>query len=196
MKVEKDRPGRVREFATNSQVALIRATSLDGRVRIKLEPPAENSVTSFRPTHLMERVSLAIEAQPGLSKRAVRETVGGKAKAVDLALEILISEYYVDPRRDGQATRHHSLKPYHEDSDTGNRVPVSQPCPDRVPDTGVEDRVPVSPPLRTRDTGHGPTDTPHTTKPDPACVCNGTWDERDEQGRCSQCFGWPESQVV
>ena len=50
----------------------------------------------------------------------------GKATYVDLALELLEAEGYVNAERDGQAKRHHSLNPY--------RVPESQPSPNRVPD--------------------------------------------------------------
>jgi hypothetical protein len=113
---------------------------------------------TFRPTKLMERVSRAIEETPGLSKRAIRDSVKGKASWVDLALELLIAEHHVRTQPDGQALRHHITTPYREPDDT-NRVPVSEPCPNRVPDTGESDRVPVSPPIGTRDTGHGPPDT-------------------------------------
>jgi hypothetical protein len=107
----------------------------------------------------MERASRAIETDAGLSKRAIRETVGGKAGAVDLGLELLIAEGFIEPRRDGQAIRHHSIRPYREMDDQTDRVPVSQPCPNRVPDTGEVDRVPVSRPIKDTDTGHGSADT-------------------------------------
>ena len=130
IRVEKDRPGRVREFAKDAQVATLRATSgPNGAVRIKLEPPEHGRGSGFRPTTLMERASRAIEADPGLSKRAIRETVGGKAGAVDLGLEMLIAEGFIEPRRDGQAIRHHSIRPYREMDDQTDRVPLSQPCP-------------------------------------------------------------------
>jgi hypothetical protein len=160
IKVEKDRPGRIREFATDGQVALLHARSEpNGAVRISLEPP-DTKDTTFRPTVLMGRVAHSVESDPGLSKRAIRETVGGKATATDLALELLISEHYIEARREGQASRHYSLKPYENADEPPDRVPVSQPCPNRVPDTVRVDRVPVSPPVRDTDTGHSSKDTP------------------------------------
>lgn len=113
---------------------------------------------TFRPTGLMERVSHALEEHPGLSKRAIRETVKGKASYVDLALELLIADQYVRTEAHGQTLHHHVKQPYREAADT-DRVPVSEPCPNRVPDTGGSDRGPVSPPIGTRDTGHGAVDT-------------------------------------
>lgn len=117
------------------------------------EPPSATA-NRFRPTVLMERVSRAIEETPGLSKRAIRDHVNGRAEIIDLALELLIAEHHVRVEQDGQARRHHSEKPYREADDTDRvpRVPtVSQPCPGH----GVEDRVPVSPPIGDTDTGHG-----------------------------------------
>lgn len=148
VKVEKDRPGRVREFAVDGQVALLRARSLaDGQVSIKLEPPERGTVTSFRPTVLMERISVAVEANPGSSKRAIRETVSGKNPAKDRALELLTSEGYIEARRDGQTMCHHSVKTYREADEQTNRAPVPPPCPNRAPGTGDSDRAPVPHPL-------------------------------------------------
>jgi len=160
IKVEKDRPGRVREFAKDGQVALLKATSRpDGSVSLSLEPP-DLEATPFRPTGQMERISLAVETDPGLSKRAIREAVRGKRAVADLALEMLISERYIDVRRDGQTCCHHSLKPYREADEDPQRGPVAQPWPDRGPDT-VKPSVAPWPPLKGTDTGHT---TPATEK--------------------------------
>lgn len=159
--VEKDRHGHVRAHEDSSRVvALARITPAEdgARVTVTLTPPdSVSDEGTFRPTVLMERVSRAIEAHPGLSKRGIREGVKGKASAVDLALELLVTDGHVRPDQDGQAIRHHVVTPFREADDT-HRVPVSSPCPDRVPDTGVHDRVPVSPPPRgDTDTGHAAT---------------------------------------
>lgn len=81
---------------------------------------------AFKPTGLMERVSRALEEEPGLSRNGVRAAVKGKASYVDLALELLVSEGFVNAERDGQSKRHSVVNPY--------RVPESLPGPDRVPD--------------------------------------------------------------
>lgn len=109
----------------------------------------------FRPTALMERASTAIEAEPGLSKRSIRTVVGGKSDYVDLALNILVGEGYVEVRRAGQATQHHPIRPYREADEQTDRDPVPQPCPNRAPVTAVRDRDPVPPSLKGTGTGHG-----------------------------------------
>jgi hypothetical protein len=97
--------------------------------------PRERDTTdtpnTFRPTAVMAKVSAAIERNPGLSKRAIRETVGGKSATVLLALELLISEGYVRPEaeQDGRKTqRHYPANPYTEPT-------APQPLPNRSPDT-------------------------------------------------------------
>jgi hypothetical protein len=82
----------------------------------RIVPRAKHDGTapSFRPTVLMERVSWLVEGDPGLSKRAIRAAVKGGNRYVDLALELLLSEKYVEVRRDGQTDAHHSLKPFRD----------------------------------------------------------------------------------
>jgi AAA domain len=119
IKVEKDRHGHVRANAHNGVIAIAHITPTDGgdRVAVALEPPENTSEHGFRPTGYMERVSMLIEERPGLSKRAIRESIGGKSGTVDLALELLIGEGHVEATRDGKAHPHHSLKPYREATD-------------------------------------------------------------------------------
>lgn len=116
--------------------------------RIVSRSHSDDEPTTFRPTGQMQRVSEAVEQASGLSKRAIRTTVGGKAATVDLALELLIAERHIAAEQDGQAVRHTSLKPYREPTVST----VSRPCPAPCPDTPPTDRVPVSSPLRE---GHG-----------------------------------------
>ncbi len=97
--------------------------------------------TAFRPTNIMQKVSEALEHDAGLTKRTIRTTIGGNKSNVDLALELLIAENFVEVRRDGQAHHHHSVKPFREAT-----VPtVPTPWPDRAPatvTTTVPNRVP------------------------------------------------------
>jgi hypothetical protein len=85
------------------------------------DPPAVEPGRDFRPTELMERTSKAVEATVGLSKRAIRRTVGGNTEAGDLALELLIAERYIDVRIDRQAHHHHPIKPYRRAHDPLDR---------------------------------------------------------------------------
>lgn len=121
------------------------------------EPPP-----AFRPTVLMERVSRALEAEPGLSKNAVRAAVKGRGKHVDLALDLLVAEGNAERRRDGQTHHHHIVRAYRQ-ADDPTVSTASAPCPEHVPDTAEETVSTVSPPLRSRrDTGHGHTTTQDT----------------------------------
>jgi hypothetical protein len=83
----------------------------------RIERHAGSSSPGFRPTVYMERVSKVLEAEPGLSKRAVRQSVQGKAAIVDLALELLVSESYVEIQERGQTKCHYSRQPFREAED-------------------------------------------------------------------------------
>ncbi|MGC2374259.1 MAG: hypothetical protein WA484_10330 [Solirubrobacteraceae bacterium] len=128
---------------------------------------------AFRPTTIMRRVSEAIEQDEGLTRRAIRTTIGGRAEYVDLAIELLVSEGYIEAHKDGQAHRHQSIRPYREDNnDTPTVSTVSTPCPNRVPDTltdTVSHRVPhpvgVGP-----GTGHGSEDPEPDNNRVPLCA--------------------------
>jgi hypothetical protein len=108
---------------------------------------------TFRPTGLMQRVSEAVERDPGLSKRAIRESVRGKGATVDLALELLIAEGFVRVERAGQTNHHHHVRPYTEPTVST----VSPPCPAPCPDTLLDTVSPCPPPFRgdTQDTDTG-----------------------------------------
>lgn len=116
LSITKDRPGHLRPLAVNGNkdLALVHYISgADGALDIRLDPIGAGENT-FRPTVLMERVSLAIEAQPGLTKNAIRLAVNGKNDAKDIALSILVEEEYVKREISGQSHKHFSSKPYRE----------------------------------------------------------------------------------
>lgn len=116
LSITKDRPGHLRPLAVNGNkdLAVVHYDSgTDGALAIRLEPIGAGENT-FRPTVLMERVSLAIEAQPGLTKNAIRLAVNGKNDAKDIALSILVEEGYVKREISGQSHQHFSEKPYRE----------------------------------------------------------------------------------
>ncbi len=68
--------------------------------------PAPDS-DAFRPTTLMERISEAIELEPGLSSTKVLDAVEGKTDWKRKALKLLIAEGYVCVEREGKQTRKH-----------------------------------------------------------------------------------------
>ncbi|WP_249021057.1 AAA family ATPase [Conexibacter sp. S30A1] len=194
VKVQKDRPGGVREFAQDGVVATLRAASLDGgRVSLSLEPPeAHARGASFRPTHIMERICRALEEAPGgLSKRAIRAAAGAKAQYVDLALDLLITEGHVRVERSGTANLHVLVAPY-----DGDRVPVFQACSDRVPAEGNTlpgDRVPVFRSFRseqTRDTEPASTLERERVPARDVKVCSCQDGGLGDGYRCERCLGW------
>lgn len=141
-----------------------------------LEASAEGS-TTFRPTALMERVSLALEQTPGLTTRDLRIAVKGKHDAKTLATDVLVAEGYVRREVQGAATRHYSARPF-RDVETGGAHPAENgtvprdetgasvpPCPSvptrapNVPQGSGGPSVPMCPALiEGGHGGHGPDD--------------------------------------
>lgn len=66
----------------------------------------------FRPTTLMERISEAVEQEPGMGKNDLRRAVTGKNDAKDLALRLLVAEGYLRVEQEGQARRHYGVRLY------------------------------------------------------------------------------------
>jgi hypothetical protein len=83
----------------------------------RIERRDARSADAFRPTGLMEQVSKLLESDPGLSKNSARSSVKGKNEYIDLALDLLVSEGFVEARKDGQASRHFSQKAFREADD-------------------------------------------------------------------------------
>jgi hypothetical protein len=83
--------------------------------------------TPFRPTVYMERVSRAVEDSPGLTRRALRGVVTGRHDMKELALELLVTEGYVEQRQAGAYPTHHSTAPFRADDDSGPTGPKLAP---------------------------------------------------------------------
>jgi hypothetical protein len=149
LKIEKDRHGHVRSHAIADVIALAHITpDNDGEnVAVTLEPP-DNSVNDageFRPTVLMGRVWEYINDEPGASRNTIRDTVKGRGEWVDQALTLLITEGYIDRRKEGKSYAHYSLSDYQNPP----FPTVSQPSPGNGSPTVSHG----SPPLR--GPGHG-----------------------------------------
>jgi hypothetical protein len=93
---------------------VLRSDADTGAVTWTIQAPRDDE--TFRPTHLMEKVSKFVEAYPeGVTKRTIESGVGGATDYKRLALETLITEGFV--HREIGANRsqlHTSLKPYRE----------------------------------------------------------------------------------
>lgn len=78
---------------------------------------------AFRPTVLMERISRALETEPGLTRndivRSSDHVAGNKAGKV-AALQVLIDEGYVRVTAgERNTTHHHNVRPYRQQEDDG-----------------------------------------------------------------------------
>jgi hypothetical protein len=142
VRLTKDRPGHIRQHADGDRIADLHLSSDGSAVAIRMDPPGARS--PFRPTGQMERVSRALEEDPGLSKRAIRAAVSGRNDVIDLALELLIGEGCVEARPDGRATVHRVLKPFREPAAGKDRAQVPHRAPS-VPEAPSVAIVPTCP---------------------------------------------------
>lgn len=156
--VHKDRPGFVRGFAHNGrEAATVTIRSSGESVSVEVgSPGAAGGDEDFRPTGLMERVSKVLESGDGLTGEGIRAAVTGKAKWVDKARSLLVSEGRARVEEDGRSRLHFSVEPYRESEDPILSVPHGDAS---VPDEFVP---PSRPALRGRPSRAGQ-DAPGTT---------------------------------
>ena len=113
--VVKDRPGWIQRHAVgkNRQIATVRFSSADGDVSIALAPPEFGG--DFRPTELMCQISRLVAGNAGLSQRAILGALEGNQNKKLLALELLVSEGYVQVRASGKGKphKHYSKRVFH-----------------------------------------------------------------------------------
>lgn len=119
--VTKDRHGHVRGAAAGGRTwATLTLTSKNtGAVHVTLTPPETDS-DGFRPTILMERISIELEkATEPMSGRAIEGLVHGKATAKRQALEQLVREGHVT-RADGpkRSVLYTSTTPFRQEPET------------------------------------------------------------------------------
>lgn len=110
MWINKDRHGGVTEHCPvppNGKKEVLGGTFIlgavgpDGLAQWQIAPPSE-TVTQFRPTALMERVSRYIERNPEVTKTNIAETVTGKNSFLKTAVDLLFDEGYLDRKKDGR----------------------------------------------------------------------------------------------
>jgi hypothetical protein len=118
----------------------------------------------FRPTRLMERVSQLLEDQDGLGARDIQAAFKSRDVHVAQAVTCLVDEGYVerDDHGPGKRTEHHSRRPFRKIDDP-HRLPVSQPSPNRLPETRQDTVSPSPLPYGGRETGDTPPETPADT---------------------------------
>jgi len=155
--LSKDRPGGLRGHAVGKELCKLRlVSSEDGTVAHDFLVPSgmvegeDPSEARWRPTFYMQQVSQLLErsAEP-LSKNAIEEQVTGKRDYIRVALEVLVSDGYVEalPGPRGSSL-HRSIEAYIDPSN--DLAPTSpRPRPGRGDDGGsTSPPNRVSPPLR------------------------------------------------
>ena len=118
----KDRQGT---YTRGQRVAEMKVTPTPTGTVIELVETAQaprNENGTLRPTYLMEKVSLVVEAAGGATGNFILKSVTGKREAAIRALSILVDEGYIT-RTEGARNSwlHESVKPYRQTSDTGNQ---------------------------------------------------------------------------
>lgn len=118
--ISKDRPGAVRA-AHPTRAGIFHLDGTDGGPSAWLEPPEDRPADGepFRPTVLMERVSMLLEkvGDPLTGNTIVKE-VTGKTKHVRTALQQLVDEGFVATETGPkQGVLHRSVRPFREADD-------------------------------------------------------------------------------
>lgn len=135
LRVTKDRIGQIRANSgpwrasdrTQETARIMIDSTEPGYVNVLVEPHA-NGAKQFRPTHVMESISEYLETCPdAVNVREIKENTKGKAEIQVAAIQILVSEGYVERVAGARgANLHKSLKPFRElndficDSSEGN----------------------------------------------------------------------------
>lgn len=111
MVVAKDRHGFV--GAAGKIAATVHlAAQPDGCLTITLTNPAEPAPEKDRRAILMEQLSQEIEADPGVTTELLWVAVKGDNNVKSAALKQLLTEDYVEMRRERQARLYYSVRPY------------------------------------------------------------------------------------
>jgi hypothetical protein len=174
--IAKDRPGLVGPIGATAALVHIEPTGDDG-LEIRVEPPEQTTTDTgtFRPTHLMEKISIALERlevageRLPTSREIELDHVEGKGSAIRAGLRVLIDEGYVE-RVPGERGRigHRSLRPFNASQDGQDQS--ASPRPDRVPTASRDALNPGASPRPPRttsgDAGRG-SNGHHTTTTDP-----------------------------
>ena len=113
LKVTKDRPGHVRANSKDAKVAgrvIIKSTA-EGKVTMVIESP---EMSSFRPSRIMEAISICIEVKP-MSKNAIEKAVEGANETIRAGLDCLVKEGFATFSHGARnAIIFHSVKPFRQ----------------------------------------------------------------------------------
>jgi hypothetical protein len=113
IRVGKDRPGGVRGRSEGQKAfgELSITAYPDGHLEYEIRPMTP--AADWRPTVIMERVSIYIEEHDGANTGAIRREVTGRGEWIDKGLAALIPEH-VRVEAVGSEHRHYSVKPFRQ----------------------------------------------------------------------------------
>lgn len=126
----KDRPG----YLPRPTIGRLVLTSNGDQITYEMEADHSRSGDTFRPTKLMERVSIALEGRAdAVSQNWIEVNVKGKVAALRIAVETLTGEGYVSKESTSRGWEVRSIRPYREVSEADLET-SSPPRPYLVPD--------------------------------------------------------------
>jgi hypothetical protein len=150
----KDRPGYLPRPTIGR---LVLDSDAEGLITYRLESDHSHAGDTFRPTVLMERVSLTLEkcSEP-VTQTWIEENVKGKGPALRSAVAVLVEDGYVSKTETTRGWRLSSLRAYRESHDPvteDDNATASQPRSHRVPELVSEPHDPTASPrpLRKQD---------------------------------------------
>jgi hypothetical protein len=119
IQVTKDRPGGVRGRSQNQKIfgELVLTAYPDGHLDYEIRPMTPSA--NWRPTVIMERISIYVENHDGANTKAIRRDVEGRGEWIDKGLAALIPEY-VRVEVVGSAHRHYSVTPFRQPQSHAN----------------------------------------------------------------------------
>lgn len=123
LRIEKDRPGRLREHARGKYLGTFTIDSTTpGITTISIGDESPITDTGdFRPTGYMEKISRHVEQYDHATFRDIKDAVGGKDNTLRAAIKALVDEGYMTtqpgPRN---STKHHVIAIYREADDDQN----------------------------------------------------------------------------
>ena len=133
LRTKKDRPG----YLPRPLIGRLVLVSDGYAVTYSLDEDRSRSGDTFRPTVLMERVSIRLEGQiEARTKTWIEENVTGKVPGIRRAVEVLVDEGFVALEETKRGHYFTSVRPYREGDDEPSEEAdetTSQPRPHRVP---------------------------------------------------------------
>jgi hypothetical protein len=122
--VEKDRKGRIRREAPEGLDVRVTSDPATEALALDVIPATGGTEDGFRPTALMERVSMYVEEHPGIGKTEAADLLGKRKQYVLMAIQSLFEGGYlrIERGKNGKQCLYHE-KPYRQATDDGQLIP-------------------------------------------------------------------------